>query len=192
MKDALSLFLLTCPLLFSSNLTAQPKTFHVDTYTSEVIYDVAATHHHVHGYFHLREGLITFDPTAAKISGLVVVKAGSANSGEDIRDDKMKQDILDVPHFPLVTFAASSYKGALAPTGDSTIQVTGTFTLHGTPHELTVPMQVHMEGSKCTAKAHFAVPYVQWGLKNPSNFIIKVSPEVNIDLTLIGVVLNVL
>jgi polyisoprenoid-binding protein YceI len=79
-----------------------------------------------------------------------------------------------------------SYQGAIAASGDSTIQVSGVFTLHGTPHELTVPMQIHIEGNSLTAKAHFVVPYVKWGLKDPSIFILKVAKEVEIDLTLMG------
>jgi len=31
-------------------------------------------------------------------------------------------------------------------------------TLHGTPHELIVPMQIHIDRTSCTAKTHFPVP----------------------------------
>jgi polyisoprenoid-binding protein YceI len=79
-----------------------------------------------------------------------------------------------------------SYQGTIAASGDSSIQVTGAFTLHGTPHELTVPVQIHIEGTNLTAKTHFTVPYVQWGLKDPSMFMLKVAKEVGIDLTLVG------
>jgi polyisoprenoid-binding protein YceI len=134
----------------------------------------------------VQSGSIAFDRTAAKISGSVVVAAGSGNSGEASRDKKMNSDVLDVAHFADVSFVPQSYQGTIAATGDSTIQVTGTFTLHGTPHDLTVPMQIHIEGGNCTAKTHFIVPYVKWGLKDPSIFILKVAKEVDIDLTLVG------
>ena len=51
-------------------------------------------------------------------------------------------------------------------------RVSCTFTLHGTSHELTIPMQVHIDGANRTVKTHFAVPDVQWGLKDPSVFIL--------------------
>ena len=47
-------------------------------------------------------------------------------------------------------------------------------------------MQIHLEGGSLTAKTHFAVPYVKWGLKDPSIFILKVAKDVDIDLTLTG------
>jgi polyisoprenoid-binding protein YceI len=98
----------------------------------------------------------------------------------------MTDTVLDAPHFADVSFAPQSYQGTAAPSGDSTVQLTGTFTLHGTPHELTVPMQIHIDGANCTAKTHFIVPYVKWGLKDPSVFILKVTKEVDVNLILIG------
>jgi hypothetical protein len=47
-------------------------------------------------------------------------------------------------------------------------------------------MQIHIDGASMTAKGHFTVPYVQWGLKDPSWGFLKVAKEVGIDLTLSG------
>jgi len=47
-------------------------------------------------------------------------------------------------------------------------------------------MQIHIDGNSLTAKTHFVVPYVQWGLKDPSVFLLKMAKEVDIDLTLAG------
>jgi hypothetical protein len=60
------------------------------------------------------------------------------------------------------------------------------FTLLGTPHQITIPILVHLEGAAATAKAHFVVPYVAWGLKNPSFLIWKAEDNVAIDLALAG------
>jgi polyisoprenoid-binding protein YceI len=178
------LFLLALPLLFASPALAQHETFTIAPDTSDVAFTLRGSDHSTHGSFHVKNGLVDFD--SATISGSVVVAAGSGNSGNQSRDKKMTNEVLDATHFAEVTFEPRSYQGTIAATGDSTIQVTGTFTLHGTPHEITVPMQVHIEGSNCTTKTHFTVPYVKWGLKDPSIFILKVAKEVDIDLTLVG------
>jgi len=98
----------------------------------------------------------------------------------------MNKEILEVEKNATVSFEPKSYAGAIAPSGDSTIQVNGIFTLLGTPHEITVPMLVHLDGTSATAKTHFVVPYVQWGLKNPSFLIWKANNDVAIDLYLSG------
>ncbi len=186
MKDLVRSALVFSTLVFASSAFAQHQTFTVDPNASQVAFSLAGTGHHVNGTFHVQSGSIDFDRTAHTISGSVVVAAGSGNSGEASRDKKMNNDILDVEHYSEITFAPEKYDGTIAPTGDSTIQVSGTFTLHGTPHDLTVPMQIHIEGEALTARTHFTVPYVKWGLKDPSVFILKVAKDVDIDLTLTG------
>jgi hypothetical protein len=148
------------------------------------------THEVVNGTFHIQSGSIEFDRGAAKISGSVVVLAGSGRTGNDSRDKKMNKDILKVDQYTSVSFAPKTYTGTIAPWGDSTILVSGVFTLLGTAHDLTIPMQIHMDGSKATARAHFIIPYVQWGLKNPSFMFWKAENEVAIDLNLVGQVSN--
>ena len=102
----------------------------------------------------------------------------------------MNKDILKVDQFATVSFAPKTYNGTIAASGDSTIQVSGVFTLLGTAHDLTIAMQIHIDGSKATAKGQFILPYVQWGLKNPSFLIWKAENDVTIDLNLVGQVSN--
>lgn len=186
MKTIVRSLVISVPLLFAQLAFGQHQTFTVAPKASEVAFTLGASDHTVKGTFHVQSGSVSFDRGAPAISGSVVVAAGSGDSGNQGRDKKMNHDVLDVAHFAEVSFAPKSYQGTIAASGDSTIQVTGVFTLHGTPHDLTVPMQIHIDGSSLTAKTHFTVPYVQWGLKDPSIFILKVAKEVGIDLTLVG------
>jgi len=186
MKTTVQSLFLALPFFLMPNAFAQHQTFTVNSDASKVAFSLGGNTHHVDGTFHVQSGSIDFDRSAAKIAGSVVVAAGSGNSGDNGRDKKMNTDVLDVAHYADVSFVPHSYQGTIAASGDSSIQVTGTFTLHGTPHELTVPMQIHIEGTSLTAKTHFTVPYVKWGLKDPSIFILKVAKEVDIDLALAG------
>lgn len=167
---------------------AQHQAFVVNADASEVKIELKTTHELVTGTFHVQSGSIDFDRGTARMSGSVVVLAGSGKTGNDSRDKKMNKDILKVEQYATVSFEPKTYTGAIAPSGDSTIQVTGIFTLLGTPHEITVPMLVHFDGASATAKAHFVVPYVQWGLKNPSFMIWKADNDVAIDLNLVGAI----
>jgi hypothetical protein len=169
---------------------AQHRSFVVNPDTSEVRIKLNTTHEVVNGAFHIQSGSIDFDRSATKISGSVVVAAGSGKTGNDSRDKKTNKDILKVEQFTTVSFAPKTYTGTIAASGDSTIQVSGVFTLLGTPHDLTIPMQIHIDGSKATAKGQFVVPYVQWGLKNPSFLIWKAENDVAIDLNLAGQISN--
>ncbi len=177
---------LVLSLSVSTTALAQKHTFVLDPSASSIAFSLSGTGHEVEGTFHVTSGDIHFDPSAHELSGSIVVSAASGESGNDGRDKKMHDEVLDVAHFADVTFNPQSYQGTIAASGDSTIQVSGLFTLHGTPHPITVPMQLHMEAGKITAKGSFMVPYVKWGLKNPSIFILKVAKEVKIDLNFVG------
>ena len=168
--------------------SAQQQIFTVNPGTSSIGFALTGTGHEVHGIFHVTSGIIQFERNAPKMSGTVVVSASSGDSGDKSRDKNMNQKVLQSDGFTDISFQPQSYSGTLAPSGDSTIQVSGTFTLHGTPHDITVPMQVHIDGQNLTAKGTFIVPYVKWGLKDPSVFILKVAKEVHIDLNLAGTV----
>ncbi len=165
---------------------AQKQTMTVNPDASKVAFALAGTGHEVRGTFHVSRGTIGFDRSAPAMSGSIVVSAASGDSGEKSRDKHMHSEILDAEHYADVTFEPKSYQGAIAPSGDSSIQVSGVFTLHGTPHDITVPMQIHIDGANVTAKGSFMVPYVKWGLKDPSIMILRVAKEVHIDLDLSG------
>jgi polyisoprenoid-binding protein YceI len=173
-------------LLLAPVALAQQQTFVANPDASAVKMTLKTTHEVVNGTFHIQSGSLEFDRSGAKMSGSVVVLAGSGKTGNGSRDEKMNKDILEVEQHATVSFEPNSYAGAIAPSGDSTIQVTGIFTLLGMPHEITIPILVHLEGTTATSKAHFVVPYIQWGLKDPSFLFWKADKDVAIDLFLTG------
>jgi hypothetical protein len=64
--------------------------------------------------------------------------------------------------------------------------VHGQFVLHGQSHEMTLPIDLDVEAQQIGAKSRFPVPYISWGLKNPSTFILKVDNKVDIELVATG------
>jgi polyisoprenoid-binding protein YceI len=186
-RDALkSFFAFALAVTLAQAALAQHQTFVVNPDASEVRMTLNTTHEVVIGAFHVQSGSIQFDTGAPRMAGSVTVLAGSGKTGNDSRDKKMNKDILKVEQYATISFEPKTYNGVLAPSGDSVIPVTGIFTLLGTPHEITIPIVVHLEGTTATAKTHFVVPYVQWGLKNPSFLIWKADNDVAIDLVLAG------
>src|SRR5271154_2805086 len=127
-------------LIVAPAALAQHQSFAVTPDTSEVKMKLNTTHEVVNGTFHIQSGSIEFDRSDPKMSGAVVVLAGSGKTGSGSRDKRMHKEILQVEQHATVSFEPKSYAGIIAPSGDSTIQVTGTFTLAGMPHDITIPM----------------------------------------------------
>lgn len=174
------------PFLLADAALAQSEIYQLDPASSQVHFALPDALHAVDGVFHVQSGSLQFDRGDGAMSGAVVVSADSGDSGNKTRDKKMTDDQLKAATYSTVTFTPRHYTGALAMTGDSTITVVGVFTLLGKPHDLSVPMKVSIAGSQCTATGSFDVPYVQWGVKDPSNFLLRVGKSVTINLVLKG------
>lgn len=93
----------------------------------------------------------------------------------------MHKDVLESAKYPDITFRPDRVEGKVAEPGTSTVQVHGKFGVHGDEHELTVPVEVHFERDHWTASTHFTIPYVKWGMKNPSNVFLHVGDSVEVE-----------
>jgi polyisoprenoid-binding protein YceI len=167
-------------------LHAQDLTLELDPANTKIEFTLPATLHSVHGTFALKRGTIHFNPQTGSASGLVVVDATSASSGNDGRDHKMHKEILESQRYPEITFTPAKLSGTAELQGNSTVQLEGVFRLHGSDHSMTLTLPVQAAGNILTAKAHMVIPYVAWGLKNPSTFFLHVSDTVEVDITATG------
>jgi polyisoprenoid-binding protein YceI len=168
--------------LWAANLTAQQRTLELDPAKTQVHFVLGATAHTVHGVFQMRNGVINFDPATGAASGAIVVDAASGNSGTEGRDKKMDKDVLQTEQYHDIVFYPKKVIGSVPNQGASQIQVQGVFRLHGSDHDLTMMIPVQINGKEVSATAQFAVPYVAWGLKDPSTFILRVAKEVTIEI----------
>jgi len=115
-----------------------------------------------------------------------VVDLRSGQSGNQARDHKMHKEILQSDQYPEATFSPSKVSGTFAHQGSSTIQVDGTFRVHGGDHPIALSIPLEMNGNTVTAKTHMTIPYVDWGMKNPSTFVLRVRESVELDVVAIG------
>jgi polyisoprenoid-binding protein YceI len=169
-------------LLAGAAASAQELVLSFDPARTSVAFTVSSALHTVHGTFHFKSGSMQFDTVTGVATGELVVDARSGASGSDGRDSRMHKSVLESMRFPEVTFRPDHVEGTVALTGDSDVRVHGRFGIHGAEHEVVLPAHVHMEAGAATATIHFGVPYVAWGMKDPSNFLLKVSNTVNLEL----------
>ena len=162
--------------------------FTVNPAQSNVNWTLGSSLHTVHGTFALKRGSLQVDPATGKARGEIVVDAPTGESGNDGRDKKMHKEVLESGKFGEIVFRPESINGKLDTQGDSTILIHGTFVLHGSEHELTVPAQANLSRDHWTGSAKFSVPFIEWGLKNPSTWLLKVDHSVSIELELKGTV----
>ena len=167
-------------------LMAAESTLVFDAAQTKISWTLEGNVHTVHGSFQLKSGTVKFDPETGKASGALVVNAVSGESGNDTRDKRMRGAILEAIKFPDIVFIPDKVEGKAPAAGTGTVQVHGMFKLHGSDHEMTIPVQLAAQPSQMSISSTFKIPYVKWGLKNPSTFILRVNPNVEIDIKAVG------
>jgi polyisoprenoid-binding protein YceI len=167
-------------LICTAGLRSEEMSVQFDPAQAHVEFTVESTLHTVHGTFKLKRGSLRYDPATGNASGELVVDAASGESGSGARDGRMHKSILESPRYPDIVFRPQHVDGKIAPQGSSQIQVHGLFEIHGASHEITVPAQVQISGDRMTADLTFPVPYIKWGLKNPSTLFLRVNDKVDI------------
>jgi polyisoprenoid-binding protein YceI len=148
-----------------------------------VTWTLGAPLHTVHGNLRVKDGTLRFDPQSSAIEGSVTIDLTTGGSGDAKRDGKMREEVLQTPKYPLAIFTAHSLLGRLAPSGNSHVTLGGTLQIHGAAHELALPLYIEArDGRVVSGETQFTIPYVAWGMHDPSTFFLRVSDHVDVDV----------
>lgn len=186
-KSLLRTSICLCLSLLLLNIAAKAQQSHAidltfDPASTAIHWTLGAVMHSVHGTFRLKSGVVHLDLTTGEMTGLLVVDATSGESGNSARDQKMHQRILESSQYPTITFRPTHLSGTFQQNQDQTLTVDGVLNLHGQDHPLQLTVNVRPNTNAMSVVTHFNVPYVRWGLKDPSTFVLRVGKDVSIDI----------
>lgn len=182
------IILVAIALLLSVQVQAQPHelTLQFTPANTTIKFTLGDIVHTVHGSFQLKRGEVDCDLNTQSVHGELVADATSGESGNHTRDRRMHKEILETAKYPEIIFRPDRIEGAVSASAISTVQVHGIFSIHGSDHELIIPVRVQVFTDHWVADSHFNIPYVKWGIKNPSTFLLRVSESVEIDVHATG------
>lgn len=182
-----ALIVLSVPLL-QAQAAPQKITVHLDPARTEIHWTLTGTVHTIHGIFQLKGGMVSFDMASGAAQGEVLVDLASGDSGSQARDSKMQSSVLESAKYPQAIFHPQKVTGFTKGAPSQNVTVDGTFTIHGADHPLQMQMKIQLDGQEATSTTHFVIPYVAWGMKDPSNFVLRVSKDVDVDVVSKGTI----
>jgi polyisoprenoid-binding protein YceI len=186
LNPAYRIFGILCAFALSAPVRAQSVTLHLDPARTQITFTLGAVLHTVEGTFKLKSGMVQFNPATGEARGDVVVDATTGESGNNSRDQKMHKSVLETQNYPEIVFVPERVQGQVSLAGESHVQIQGLVKLHGSQHEITIPADLQVTGNQLTASLHVAIPYVQWGLKDPSTFLLRVDKKVDVAIRVAG------
>lgn len=181
---ALTLITTTLPL------EAAEQRLELDLDSTAVTFTLGSTMHTVEGIMHLSEGTILFDLENGSASGRVVFNATLTETGNAKRDKKMHKKVLESNAFPEIIFTPETIEGALTENGSNDLTLRGTVSIHGSKHQVTLKAQVTREGQEISAASALTIPFVDWGMHDPSVFVFRTDKSVEVSLQIHGTLDN--
>jgi polyisoprenoid-binding protein YceI len=157
-------------------------TLHFDPVKTKINWTLKSVLHTVRGTFQLKGGLMTLNEETGTAEGEIIVETASGESGNGGRDRRMRNDVLESAKYPEAIFHPQKVTGVVHAGQTQTITVEGTFTLHGVDHPLVLQVKTTLNGDTLTAETSFEVPYVEWGMKDPSTLMLRVGKQVHVDV----------
>ncbi len=156
----------------------------VDPGASRVTFLLGATLHKVEGSAPLPAADLRLDPATGAMSGTITVPAASVTTGHARRDRKMHEQVLESARFPEIVLHPRRLRGAWdAATGGEVI-LEADLEIHGDRHAITVPLRITVDAGRAVARGELTIPYVAWGMEDPSAFLLRVAKEVLVQVTL--------
>jgi len=144
--------------------------------------------HTLHGTLRAKRGSVRFDPATGDASGEIVLDAASADTGNASRDRDMHGKILESGKHPEIVWRIDRVLGfPRGETKGARVTLSGSLAIHGASHPLSASAEVAVGADRrVTASAAFKIPYVAWGMKDPSSFVLRVDKEVGVEVRAVG------
>jgi len=142
---------------------------------SQATFRVRATLFDIDGVLALGLAQIRLDPATGAASGHITIDLRESKTGSRLRDWEMHKRVLETERYPLAVFRVDHMLGTLALSGTSNLVLAGIVTMHGAEHAMVVPVRATVSGDTFSAEALFEIPYVAWGLRDPSLLFLRVA-----------------
>lgn len=175
-------------LAFAVPLAADELQIELDPERTSISFRLRATLHTVHGSAALADGSLRLDTESGAMTGAVTIDATTAETGNKKRDKKMHGKVLLTAEYPEVVLQGRRLEGELAPQGVSDVTMHGEIEILGQSHEIGIQTHIEIDGENFVTNFEFVVPYVDWGLKDPSTFLLRVAKVVEVTVTARGTV----
>ena len=88
----------------------------LDPANTRITFTLKGNAHNTEGSFKLRRGEIMVDPDTGKTHGIIVVDATSGRTGIIMRDNRMRDSILEAQRYPDISFIPRQARAIPFPT----------------------------------------------------------------------------
>jgi hypothetical protein len=111
------------------------------------------------------------------------VDARSGDTGIARRDRVMHEEVLDSAAHPLLVLRPERLELAKRAADSLVGRLFGSFEVRGERHPLALAFDGSRQGERARVTARFDVPWVAWGLPDPSNLLLSVDKTLAVEVS---------
>ncbi len=175
-------FIALAALALAAPVMAGELQIALDPEQTSIALHLQATLHSVHGTAAAVSGSMRLDAESGTATGEVIIDAATAETRNKKRDKKMHAKVLRSAEHPRILLRPTRLEGSLAQPGTSDVVLHGEMEILGQAHDIAIPLHIEIEAGRFRANGSFEVPYVEWGLEDPSTFVLRVAKVVEITI----------
>jgi polyisoprenoid-binding protein YceI len=149
---------------------ALETVYRVNPAKADAGFDLKATLHTVHGQTNQVKGEVRVREEAdgvLSLSGTIEIVAATLDTGNSSRDKTMRNDSLAVEQYPVISLQPARYD----PKSGT---LTGALTIRGVTKPTTIAAKLTPQGDRILATGTFDVPWLDFGVPDPSFAIVRV------------------
>lgn len=161
---------------------AEPRELVLDPTATSITFELGAVLHSVEGRAPLTSGVLRFDDAGGPVTGEIVVDAAGATTDMESRDAKMHGEVLESARAPRIVFHPERLDVVQRDESSAQVNLTGEIELLGRRHPLTLPATLQANGDRLSIQSQVTLPYVEWGLRDVSTFVLRVDKTVSITI----------
>ncbi len=172
-----------CLSLAPLRVRAEPLLLTFDPAQTRIAFTLEARLHTVRGSFSLLAGELRFDPDTGEAAGEIRVDARSGDTGIDARDRVMHEEVLASAQHPELVLRIARIE--VQERGENRLAgaAHGSFLVRSVSHPVALRFEGTRNGERARVSAHFEVPWVAFGLPDPSNFVLRVEPTLAVEVS---------
>lgn len=115
------------------------------------------------------------------MSGELRVQAATADTGYDLRDAVIRDEVLEAARHPSIVFRPKRWELRGRSATQLSGAIHGLIELHGLERPVTVALEARREpDGVLQVRCGFEVHFEEWGIENPGNEYLPVDPRVGV------------
>ena len=92
----------------------------------------------------------------------------------------MHRGVLESGRHPRIIYRAKRLRVLRRDTASADVELEGVLEMHGQRHPLVLPARLAARGGRIAIETSFRVPYVEWGMQDPSTLFLRVDRFVDV------------